>query len=200
MTSRFPEDVGVAIVCYNNRETLGATLASLDAAGCPRDRLLVVDGGSTDGTADWLRSAYPDVQVRRLEHNAGPNPGRNAGIRGTAQPYVFLMDADVRVRPDTIQRLRTAMGTDTTIGVGSPIVVHAGDPGTIRYAAAACTSSAKAINPWLNRPLEGARHGAPMSASPRATVCCSIATRPSRWACSTSATSWARTTGTSRIA
>jgi len=52
MTQTFPEDVGVAIVCYNNREKLGATLASLDAAGCPRSRVLVVDGGSTDARGE----------------------------------------------------------------------------------------------------------------------------------------------------
>ena len=75
MTPGFPEDVGVAIVSYNNRETLPATLASLDAAGCPRGRILVVDGASTDGTAEWLRTAYPDVRVRVLATNAGPNPG-----------------------------------------------------------------------------------------------------------------------------
>ena len=36
-------------------------------AGCgrlPRGRVLVVDGGSTDGTAEWLRAAHPDVRVR----------------------------------------------------------------------------------------------------------------------------------------
>ena len=127
MTAAFPEDVGVAIVCYNNRDALGATLASLDAAGCPRARVLVVDGGSSDGTSDWLRAANPEVAVRTLPANDGPNPGRNIGIRDTPQPYVFLMDADVRVQLDTIQRLRAAMAADRTIGVGSPIVVHAGD-------------------------------------------------------------------------
>jgi GT2 family glycosyltransferase len=154
MTSRFPEDVAVAIVCYNNRATLGATIASLDAAGSPRDRLLVVDGGSTDGTSDWLRAAFPDVRVRTLAKNEGPNPGRNLGIRETPQPYVFLMDADVRVQPDTIQRLRAAMDGDRTIGIGSPIVVHAGDPATIQYAGGSLHFICEAINPWMNRPLD----------------------------------------------
>ena len=153
MTSGFPEDVGVAIPCYNNRETLGASLASLDAAGCPRGRILVIDGGSTDWTADWLRETYPDVRVRRLDKNEGPNPGRNIGIRETPQPYVFLMDADVRVRPDTVQRLRAAIGGDATIGISSPIVVHAADPGTIQYAGGSLHFICEAINPWLNRPL-----------------------------------------------
>jgi hypothetical protein len=154
MTARFPEDVGVAIVCYNNRDALATTLASLDAAGCPRARVIVVDGASTDGTVDWLRTAYPDITVRTLPANAGPNPGRNIGIRQTPQPYVFLMDADVQVRPDTIQRLRAAMAGDRTIGIGSPVVVHAGDPGRIQYAGGSLHFICEAINPWKDRLLD----------------------------------------------
>ncbi|MCU1385682.1 MAG: hypothetical protein JWL71_4379 [Acidobacteria bacterium] len=160
MTSGFPEDVGVAIVCHNNRPTLGATLGSLEAAACPHERVLVVDGGSTDGTADWLRTEYPRVRVVVLATNAGPNPGRNIGIRETPQPYVFLMDADVQVQPDTIQRLRAAVDGDRTIGIGSPIVVHAGAPGTIQYAGGSLHFICEASNPWMNRPL-AARGPAP---------------------------------------
>jgi GT2 family glycosyltransferase len=153
MSTGFPDDVGVAIVCHNNREKLAAALASLDAAGCDRTRLLVVDVLSTDGTVAWLREAYPDVRVRRLSRNDGPSPGRNVGILETPQPYVFLMDADVQVLPDTIQRLRAAMREDSTIKIGSPIVVHAGDPGMIQYAGGSLHFICEAINPWLDRPL-----------------------------------------------
>jgi GT2 family glycosyltransferase len=151
MTAAFPDDVGVAIVCHNNRETLAATLASLGAAGCPNGRVLIVDAASTDGTVEWLHAAHPDVRVRALAKNEGPNPGRNIGIRETAQPYVFLMDADIRVQPDAIQRLRGAM--DDTVGISSPIVVHAADPGSIQYAGGSLHFICEAINPWMNRPL-----------------------------------------------
>jgi GT2 family glycosyltransferase len=153
MSVGFPEDVGVAIVCHNNREILPATLASLEAAGCDPARLLIVDVASTDGTAQWLHEAWPAVRVRTLERNDGPGPGRNVGIRETSQPYVFLMDADVQVCPDTVQRLRAAMAEDRAIKIGSPIVVHAGAPHTIQYAGGRLHFICEAINPWLDRPL-----------------------------------------------
>jgi len=153
MTPPFPGDVGVAIVCYNNREKLGATLASLEAAGCPRSRLLIVDGASTDGTADWLRAEYPGVTVRTLQRNEGPNPGRNKGIRETPQRFVFLMDADVQVHADAIQQLRTAIDEDGTIGIASPVVVHASDPSVIQYAGGSLHFICEAINPWIDRAL-----------------------------------------------
>jgi GT2 family glycosyltransferase len=153
MTAPFPADVAVAIVCHNNLDKLPATLASVDAAGCPHDRLLVVDVLSTDGTVEWLRQTYPRVRVRTLDRNDGPSPGRNVAIRETAQPYVFLMDADVLVCPDTIQRLRRAMAEDPAIKIGSPIVVHVSDPARIQYAQGSLHFICEAINPWMDRPL-----------------------------------------------
>ena len=196
----FPSDVGVAIVCYNNRDTLGATLASLDAAGCPRARVLIVDGASTDGTADWLRDGVSRrSRAACSRRNDGPNPGRNVGIRETPQPYVFLMDADVQVEPDAIQRLRAAMAGDPTIGIGSPIVVHAGDPGSIQYAGGSLHFICEAINPWMNRPLaERGSARADVGVASGNGLLIDREPRPSPSACSTSATSWARTTATSR--
>jgi GT2 family glycosyltransferase len=149
----FPADVGVAIVGHNNRDKLGPALASLDAAGCPHAGILFIDVSSTDGTVEWLRRNYPDVRIQRLDRNDGPSPGRNVGIRATPQPYVFLMDADVIVQPNTIQRLRAAMAEDARIKIGSPIVVHAGAPDTIQYAGGSLHFICEAINPWMDQPL-----------------------------------------------
>jgi GT2 family glycosyltransferase len=153
MSRAFPDDVGIAIVSHNNREKLAAAIASLDAAGCPHTSVSVVDVNSTDGTSVWLRDTYPDIGVHALDRNDGPNPGRNLGIREARRPYVFLMDADVQVLPDTIPRLRAAMRDDPAIKIGSPIVVHAGDPCTIQYAGGSLHFICEAINPWVDRPL-----------------------------------------------
>lgn len=149
----FPTDVGVSIVCHNNLETMKRALASLDAAACPHRAIIVVDVLSTDGTVAWLRRCYPDVRVEQLEKNDGPSPGRNVGIRLCRFPFVFLMDGDVFVQPETIQRLRGAMDDDPTIGIGSPIVVHAGAPDRIQYADGSLHFICEAINPWMDRPL-----------------------------------------------
>ena len=76
----FPTDVGVAIVCHNNREPLAHALASLDAAGCPCAAILVVDVASTDGTPSGC-----DVSIRAFASSGWiatmAEPGRNIGIR-----------------------------------------------------------------------------------------------------------------------
>lgn len=149
----FPADVAVAIVAHNNLKALPATLESLASAGCPASQIAVVDVASTDGTADYLRAHWPGVTQHRLERNDGPSPGRNVGILRADRPFVFLMDADVCVRPDTVQLLKAEMDRDATIKIGSPIVVHANQPDTIQYAGGALHYICEAINPWMNRPL-----------------------------------------------
>ena len=149
----FPTDVGVAIICHNSRDKIAATIASLDWAGCPRSAIRVFDVGSTDDTVEWVSTAFSDVRIVRLERNEGPNPARNLAIRECPFPYLFLMDADVRVQPETIQRLRAAMGADPGIKIGSPIVVYVGAPDRIQYAGTNLHFICEAINPWLNRPV-----------------------------------------------
>jgi GT2 family glycosyltransferase len=149
----FPADVDVAIVAYNNLDVLPATLAALAGAGCPPDRITVVDVASTDGTGEWLGREWPAIRVRRLGRNDGPSPGRNVGITGASRRFVMLLDADVRVQPHTVQRLRDAMVADPSIKVGSPIVVHEDRPDVIQYAGGSLHFICEAINPWLDRPL-----------------------------------------------
>jgi hypothetical protein len=149
----FPADVDVAIVAYNNLDVLPATLTALAGAGCPPDRITVVDVASTDGTGEWLGREWPAVRVRRLSRNDGPSPGRNVGITEASRRFVMLLDADVRVQPQTVQRLHEAMVAAPAIKVGSPIVVHEERPDIIQYAGGSLHFICEAINPWLDRPL-----------------------------------------------
>ncbi len=149
----FPDDVDVAIVAHNNLAPLPSTLASLAEAGCPPERITVVDVASTDGTGEWGAREWPRVKVRGLDRNDGPSPGRNVGITESSRRFVFLMDADVRIQPDTVRLLHAAMLADPLIKIGSPIVVHANRPDHIQYAGGALHYICEAVNPWLDRPL-----------------------------------------------
>ena len=149
----FPTDVAVAIVAHNNLKPLPRTLASLAAAGCPASQIAVVDVMSSDGTAEYLRAEWPAITQHRLEYNDGPSPGRNVGITRAAKPFVLLMDADVFIAPDMVQRLKAEMDRDPSIKIGSPIVVHADRPDVIQYAGAALHYICEAVIPWMNRPL-----------------------------------------------
>jgi GT2 family glycosyltransferase len=149
----FPSDVTVAIVAHNAAATLPGTVAAIRAAGCPPSQILIVDVASTDTAVPELVRELPSVRVHRLDVNRGPSPGRNVGVLEATTPFVFLMDADVFVEPETIDLLRAAMVADRTIACGSPIVVHVDRPDVIQYAGTGFHFLCEAINPWLDRPL-----------------------------------------------
>src|SRR4051794_28673153 len=68
---------------WNGRELLERFLPSWVAAieGHPGSEIIVVDNGSTDGSAEWVRSHHPQVRVLALPRNLGFGGGSNAGFR-----------------------------------------------------------------------------------------------------------------------
>ncbi len=96
-------ELSIVIPCWNEEETIGAVLDQL-ARRFPEAELLVVDDGSTDGTA--LR-AGDRTSVRLLRHSR--NRGYGASIRTACQaasrPYVVWFDADGQHGADMVAAL-----------------------------------------------------------------------------------------------
>ena len=92
MTAR----VSVVIPAWNAAATIGATLASVLAQTRPADEIVVIDDGSSDGTAaivEALASRHAALRLVRQE-NAGPMRARNRGVAETTGDYVAPIDAD----------------------------------------------------------------------------------------------------------
>lgn len=152
MVAGFPADVEVGIVSHNGRATLAGVIEHLRASGAPLDRVSLYDIGSTDDTAVWMAQSWPQISVRTLEGNVGPNPARNRALKDARQPYVLLVDSDALVAPDAPIRLREALDPSARVGVVTPIVVQAQSPAKIQYAEASLHFVCEAVNPWFDRP------------------------------------------------
>src|SRR5579859_1409625 len=74
----------VVIPNWNGRDLLAKYLPHLEAAISDKDEILVVDNGSTDGSTDYLRQAFPNVKVLALPRNLGFGGGSNAGFRAAS--------------------------------------------------------------------------------------------------------------------
>jgi GT2 family glycosyltransferase len=149
----FPEDVEVAVVAFNARDTLPRLLECVRESGAAGDRITIYDMASTDDSPAWLAREHADVRVIRLPTNNGPDPGRNLALRSATRPYLLLLDADAYVRPDAPARLRAALDPSKRVGTTVPVVVHTNDPATVQYAGGSMHFICEAINPWLDRPL-----------------------------------------------
>ncbi|MBI5083979.1 MAG: glycosyltransferase family 2 protein [Acidobacteria bacterium] len=103
--------VSVVIPAYNARETLELCLGNLmESQPSPPYECLVVDDGSTDGSAE-IAARY-GARVLSTGGRKGPAYARNIGARAAAGNVLLFLDADVTVHPDTVELVRSAFAAD----------------------------------------------------------------------------------------
>jgi GT2 family glycosyltransferase/glycosyltransferase involved in cell wall biosynthesis len=97
----------VVIPNWNGRDLLEKYLPSVVTAlaGHPDNEVVVVDNGSTDGSAQFVREQFPQVKLVALEKNLGFGGGSNAGFRAAKNDIVVLLNSDMRVEPDFLAPL-----------------------------------------------------------------------------------------------
>jgi rhamnopyranosyl-N-acetylglucosaminyl-diphospho-decaprenol beta-1,3/1,4-galactofuranosyltransferase len=96
------------IVTYDRRDLLPACLEAVAAQARAPDEIVVVDNGSSDGTGDLIRSAFPDVTLLRVEVNQGFGLGLATGIRHAragGHDWIWLFDDDDRPIPEALGTL-----------------------------------------------------------------------------------------------
>jgi glycosyltransferase involved in cell wall biosynthesis len=101
-------DVTVLMPVYNERNTVERAIAGvLDASIADSLELLVVDDGSTDGTAELLRNgSWPDaVRVVHHDRNQGKGAAIRTGLAAAAGEFTTIMDADLEYAPADIPLL-----------------------------------------------------------------------------------------------
>ena len=99
------EPVTVVVPAYNEAAGIEAAVRSIVASDHPDVEVLVVDDGSTDGTAAIVeRLSLPGVRLIR-QSNAGKAVALSTGIRNAAHDLVVLVDGDTILRSDTVRRI-----------------------------------------------------------------------------------------------
>ncbi|MEU8627251.1 glycosyltransferase [Streptomyces sp. NPDC048669] len=96
--------VTVLVPAYNERECIANTVRSLVASDYPVE-VIVIDDGSTDGTADIVEAMWlPNVRVVR-QRNAGKPAALNNGIAHARHDIIVMMDGDTVFEPATVREL-----------------------------------------------------------------------------------------------
>jgi glycosyltransferase involved in cell wall biosynthesis len=99
--------LSIVIPCYNEAATVGRLLRAVRAAPVDNKQVIVVDDGSTDGTAALLQGELRpliDVLVVK-ESNRGKGYCLREGIRAATGDYVIFQDADLEYDPAEYPRL-----------------------------------------------------------------------------------------------
>ena len=97
----------VVIPNWNGKDLLAKYLPSVieALAGHPDNEIIVVDNGSSDGSADFVRAQFPQVKLHPLPFNLGFGGGSNEGFREARNDIVVLLNSDMRVAPDFLAPL-----------------------------------------------------------------------------------------------
>ena len=110
-----------AIATWNGRELLAGVLESLRAQTiASRLAIVVIDDGSTDGTADWLREHHPGVELIAHERNLGVTRSLNEGLQLARGEFVALLNNDLELEPDCLELLIDDLRTHPACAVSSP--------------------------------------------------------------------------------
>lgn len=106
--------ISVIIPVRNEADNVGALLDDLLAQSLPPAEVLVVDTGSTDGSAAIVAQvAAQDRRVRLLSApGAYPGGARNEGLRAARSEWVAFVDGAMRVGAEWLERLAASVGRD----------------------------------------------------------------------------------------
>jgi glycosyltransferase involved in cell wall biosynthesis len=106
-----PIKVSVIVPVYNGGRAFRQCLEALAASTYPVLDVIVVDDGSSDGSAD-LATACGYRVLYSDRPRSGPAAARNLGAHAASGEVLFFVDADVAVRPDTVGTVAAAFAAD----------------------------------------------------------------------------------------
>jgi dTDP-4-dehydrorhamnose reductase len=113
-------EVWANVVSYNRLPMLQQCIGALRDQSKALARIIVVDNGSQDGSAEWLRQEMDEQLVLIEQGNLGSAGGQFAGIKAAYEAgaeWIWLMDDDVVPEPDALEKLLEATQLEREAGL-----------------------------------------------------------------------------------
>lgn len=125
--------VSLIVLNWNGRRFLDACLNSLADLDYPGPEIILVDNGSTDGSATYVAVQHPSVHVIRSPFNLGYAGGMNVGIAHSTGDIVILLNNDIIVPREWLREFIGGICPDERIGVAGCKLYYA-DGVTLQHA------------------------------------------------------------------
>ncbi|HXM94420.1 MAG TPA: glycosyltransferase family 2 protein [Candidatus Dormibacteraeota bacterium] len=127
----------VIVLNFNGRGFLADCLDSLNRQTFSNFETVVLDNGSSDGSAALVRERYPRVQVLALDKNYGFSIAYNVALRRTiaqGTEYALLLNNDTFVDPNFVEEMVETIESDCMAGAVCPKIYFADQPNAFWYA------------------------------------------------------------------
>ncbi len=119
--------VSIIIISYNTLGFLKRCIETLEKCHFAFNwETIVVDNASTDGSAEWLRSAElgQNHRVVLADQNLGFAKANNVGISQATGDFVLLLNTDAFPKPGAIENLLTFLLTNSQVAIAGPQLVY----------------------------------------------------------------------------
>jgi len=124
---KFLPDLTVIIPNYNGKHFLKDCFDSLNLQN-HIFKVIVVDNGSDDGSANFIKENYPEFSVLENKENLGFAKAVNQGINASETEYIFLLNNDVKLKENCISNLIDCIKEDEDIfAVASKMIQYGRD-------------------------------------------------------------------------
>ena len=127
--------VAAVVLNWNGAERVLKTLSALYKSEYPLSDIFMVDNGSIDGSLEAVQKKFPTVKILPQKNNLGASEGRNVGIRhalASGVKYVFNIDNDIEVQPETIGELIRIAEQRSDVGIVGTMMYFKDDPSLIQ--------------------------------------------------------------------
>ncbi|MBL0060490.1 MAG: glycosyltransferase family 2 protein [bacterium] len=125
--------VSIIILNYNGLNFLPKCLESLCRTEYHPFEIVVADNGSNDGSLDYLRKNFPDVRIIEFGANWGYSGAYNRAIPLVKGKYCVLLNFDVEVEPNWLNRSIEVMEDDPRIAAAQPKLKQYEDHSRFEY-------------------------------------------------------------------
>ncbi len=129
--------LAVVVLSYNGKELLRKFLPPILATRTPYTKVYVVDNASIDGTFDFVKNEFPEIELIRLEINRGFTNGYVESLPMIDAEYYALVSSDVEVSKGWIEPIINLMDSDRKIGICQPKIKSYNDKTSFEYSGAA---------------------------------------------------------------
>lgn len=112
--------VSIIIVSWNALDLLKQCLPSVVATDFDGFEIILADNASTDGSAEWVRETFPEVNIVRHPENWGFAKGNNAAVPHAKGQLIILLNNDVEVPADWLTPIVARFDSHADLGAAQP--------------------------------------------------------------------------------